>query len=145
MTDAEEITAFLTAQHREDEAAANAAADAARNLHGPPDPNWRTDGGCILADGGVIASGLQGDMDEPIARHIALHNPASALAAVAGARAILAEVIPAIREFEEVVEGEWGTGTPELADRTVSDRLLHLLVAPYAGRPGFKPEWSINA
>lgn len=46
-------------------------------------------------------------------------------------RAILAETLPAIRAFEERIEGEWGSGNPSRADREASDGLLGLLIAPF--------------
>lgn len=66
------------------------------------------------------------------AEHIALHDPARALAEVAAKRKIIAECEYEIRDAQKRDTGD-GLG--------LAETMLRLLALPYAGRPGWRTEW----
>ena len=63
------------------------------------------------------------------AQHIAAHDPARVLADIAAKRAIVAHYVYMLGD--------------DLAEYL--EPLLHMLAAPYATHPDFKPEWRIDA
>jgi len=116
---------------------------------------------------GYMHLGAPGMLAGPTAVHIARHDPVRVLADVEAKRAILAEVMSwghtyidgdtwfscaqAASAFDE--DGTPGSGCAD-DDRAGGpcdcglDRrratFLYALAAPYAGRPGFKPEWRLT-
>lgn len=72
-------------------------------------------------------------------------EPERILVDIEAKRAILDRVVSAIRADERLVEGEWGSGIPDLAGHENSGLLLCLLATEFAGHPKFKSEWRIDA
>jgi hypothetical protein len=136
------LVAFLRARLDEDERIAQAAA----SEHGP---SWITGyppyiGELVAAAGpdkGLnVAESAPHHVTNPedIVRHAAHWDPARALIEVKTKRRIL-DLVPEIDNADRLVESEWGSGS-ECA--TMADRLLKLLVVPYADHPDYDQTWT---
>lgn len=116
--DVEDLAAWLTQIWDEDQAVALGA-----------EGHSVFDGTGVVADrharGTVVVR-------SPVARHIARHDPAAALARIAADRQILA----ACQRVYRAKDREYGDGSHDLADE-----ILDLLATPYADRPGYREEW----
>lgn len=145
MIDAEEIAVFLVDRYAEKQQLAKAAAKAAGDRYGNPYPEWHGAGGAVTACG-VVAAGCQGDLDPPIADHIAAHDPAAVLVDLAVKRAIVTAYIQAKADFD--------AAAPHARDVSAFDggiltghmvglrEAVTMLAAEFAGHPKCKPEWS---
>lgn len=76
-------------------------------------------------------------------KHIALNDPAYALADIAAKRRIVDEIVDQIKGMEERIDEEWCAGDPVNYD--TSTGLLRLLAAPFAGHPDYDPAWAVPA
>lgn len=143
-----EIVQFIKAQLDLDEAGALDAAAFYDN--DPEDVTWRVDEGAnengfkrawLVPHLGVIN-------DLASAHHMVRHSPARVLAEVAAKRVILAEHkhVPATEPSSD----DFGC---QICAYDRGDCVLYgwgwcntvrLLAAPYAGQPGFKPEWRLS-
>lgn len=136
---------------------------ALRTCEGPgswAEPNWVPRAGDVAfasfddADECVAARAFPSESLAPIATdiaaHIARHDPARVLAEVAAKRRVLERHHPAADgEMAWHVGACVGCGTEgEFADPRTPDvndcPELRDLAAPYASRPGFKPEWRLS-
>lgn len=75
-----------------------------------------------------------------VAGHIIRHDPARVMWEIASKRRILAEVVPEIDGMEARIDGEWGVGASDPAERE-SVTLLRLLALSYSDHPGYRDEW----
>jgi hypothetical protein len=79
----------------------------------------------------------------PAARHIARWDPARVLAECQARRQIV-EFAQEATGMEISLDLEFGQShRDEAADPYIGDRILHLLAAPYAGHPDYRPEWKL--
>jgi hypothetical protein len=117
--------------------------------------SWWVDCRCPDKDAGIHADNCyecrvegdnitiydEGGHDEDQARHIARHDPAAVLAEVAAKRAVI-ELYETARTALEASAGTVLAGATKLNLRAYANA-LRALAAPYAERPGFKPEWRL--
>lgn len=101
------------------------------------------DGTEVLAtDGVTVAEGfaLSGPQLRATVAHIALNDPAYALAEIAAKRRIVA--LHAVRDG---TGGDWDTDPPAMCAECNHElhpcQTLRLLAAPFAAQPGYDPAW----
>jgi predicted membrane-bound dolichyl-phosphate-mannose-protein mannosyltransferase len=135
------IDAFLTARYNEAAAVARDAAAASGYVDRRPIPDWTTDGHSIVA-GGVIAAGIQGALDPPVAWHIVQHDPAHVLADLAAKRSVVEDYVVLAAsnalERDEVIRAAYGVAVKSLW------LVLRRFAAVYAAHPDFVPAWRID-
>ncbi len=131
MTHTPDLAAWLGAQLDDDEQVARAAMP-----HPSDDGRWEagTDNwSAERIDGDGITIYAEGGHTAEQSKHIALWDPARALAEVEAKRRILAVCVADLAQRGEgALSGE--------VDRPTWDVLL-FLAQPFADRPGFRPEW----
>jgi hypothetical protein len=141
-----EIAEFILAQYARIEKAAKLAAMAA-DPDGLPGDQWTYDGTVaqITDERGHIVLAGEGYggtwLDHACGEHIALHDPAYVLADIESKRRIMTEIVEQIDGMDAQLECEFGTGSSDRADE--SEKLLHLLAAPFSGEPGYDERWTI--
>jgi len=118
----DDLVTWLRAQLDEDERVARAV---------PGSGCWSKyieagDGAAIETDPGGDPGAIIGD--EPMAEHMARHDPVRVLAEVAAKRRILDEVVGGLAREER-----WA--------RRFAEHLARLLALPCADQPGYREEW----
>lgn len=131
---------FLAARYDETEEVARAATHPERDTADQPGANWHAgangyDGGSVEHDGKCYAPVVydKGSPSDEQARHIALHDPASALLDLEAKRRLLA-----LHHDNACDEcrycgyhgGNWPCET------------LLIMALPFAAHPGYLPEWA---
>ena len=131
----DDLVRWLTACLDEDERIARAVEDRSA----PWDGQWMADGNSAVrtVNGHVLFYRHGPDPLKPgLADHVAEHDPARVLREIEAKRRVIAEVVPEIDLMEDRIDGEWGVGASNLAERE-SRLLLRLLALPYSDRPGY--------
>ncbi|WP_238741501.1 DUF6221 family protein [Kitasatospora sp. A2-31] len=149
--------AFLRARLDEDEEAARAAAEPESWVQINRDlmPSWSLqwwadpDVVAVVADEtsahpvAITPDGMEERDAEARAAHIARHDPARVLAEVDAKRRILSRYTSAVEDSAEDAEGYYDENRAE--DARQLRPVLRLLALPYAGHPGYRPEWAPGA
>lgn len=121
--------------------------------------SWHVDCDCPNKDAGVHADDCyacrvegdnitiydEGGHDEYQARHIARHDPATVLAKVEANRYLLEWCAEVTQHFDWSTLNQPGSLKHDPNARATHTAVVALLsmAAPYARRPGFKPEWRL--
>jgi hypothetical protein len=150
----DDLVAFLRARLDEDEAAAAAAQQETTGCWTARETDWG--GGSVVEDGGgaLILPTAANDVHYP---HVARHDPARVLAEVEAKRKIVDAYLPPgadphpglpcinyegqdPAQYDEygACERHWQASKTLLHE----DFVLRLLALPYAGHPGYRPEWA---
>lgn len=143
MTDTTDLAAWLRAQLDEDERLARATA---WNASTAGFNGWqarrpaRDDEDWEIWQAGQNSAQLVRGLEETHAQHIAAHDPERVLRAVAAKRRVVADYEDAERTLSVA-----GPGTPPHDIMTGATntlrRILRLLAAEFADRPGYREEW----
>jgi hypothetical protein len=137
-----DLAEFLRARLDEDERIARGVQDGSPPWDGqwiPDGPHaLRTRNGHVLACSTVTTDGrdLPIDLKPGLVEHWARHDPARVLAEVAAKRRLLDETYPELQWADSAAAGEWN------ADQEAALDFLKILALPYAGHPGYRPEWA---
>lgn len=138
MTDRTDLAAWLRAQLDEDEMVAAEAIQATTGRWTARETDWG--GGTVVEDdcgAMILPTTRTGGMQY---QHIAAHDPARVLRAIAAKRRVIADYEDAERTLSVA-----GPGTPPHDIMTGATntlrRMLRLLAAEYADRPGYREEW----
>lgn len=145
-----EIVEFVKAQLAHDKAEAEAARDAHMGYYAVEgDAEWRVsdygEGVYTEPHGIVVVIGAHGFLKDSTAHHIARHDPARVLADVEAKRYLLEWCTEVAAHFDWSTLNLPGSLRDDPNARATHTAVVALksLAAPYAGRPGFKPEWRL--